>query len=449
MDPMAQIETPEQQIERLSAQVALLQSRLETVPMVPPGVYEPTRASLRLRAFCAALLIAIGVILAPVAVIAAWTKTEVTDTSRFVATLAPLVDDPSFQTFLVDRITTVIDDQVDFEAIATDLFDGIAGLNLSPRAQTALGLLKQPAVEGARSLVRTATQRLIASDAFSNIWEQTLRVSHSQFISALQGDTSGPVTIGAQGEVGIQLAPLIAAVKSALVAQGFALADRIPEINRTIQVAQVDSLVQARVAYQILDVLGFVLPWASLLLLAAGVVVARRKARALIWAGLLLAVSMAVLATGISVGRILFAGAVSPQYLPRDAALATYDAIVPFISATAVSVGIAGATVAVVAYLAGPFRGAIVVRRLTVDAAGSIRSSAERRGGTTGSFGSWLYSARRYARIAVALVAAAVVLFVRPLSPGVIIGTAVTALVAILLIELLQRPPGETAAATP
>jgi len=191
-----------------------------------------------------------------------------------------------------------------------------------------------------------------------------------------------------------------------------------------------------------------VLPWASLVLLAAGVVVARGKARALIWAGLLLALSMAVLATGISVGRILFAGSVSPQYLPRDAALATYDAILPFISATALAVGTAGVTVAVVAYLAGPFRGAIVVRRLTVDSARSIRSSAERRGGTTGTFGVWLYSVRRFARVAVALVAAAVVLFVRPLSPGVIIGTAVTALVAILLIELLQRPPADGVAAS-
>ena len=445
---MAQIETPEQQIERLSAQVAQLQARLETAPPGTPAVYEPTRASLRLRAFCAALLIAIGVILAPVAVVATWTKTEVTDTGRFVATLSPLVDDPAFQAFLVDQITTVIDDQVDFESIATDLFDGIAQLNLAPRAQAALGLLKQPAIEGARSLVRTATQRLIASDAFANIWEQTLRVSHSQFMAALQGDTSGPLTIGAQGEVGIQLAPLIAAVKSALVAQGFALADRIPEINRTIQVAQSDSLVQARVAYQILDILGFVLPWASLLFLAAGVVVARLKARALIWAGLLLALSMAVLAAGISVGRIIFAGSVSPQYMPRDAALATYEAIVPFITATALAVGTAGVTVAVVAYLAGPFRGAIVVRRLTVDSARSIRSSAERRGGTTGAFGVWLYSVRRYARVAVALVAAAVVVFVRPLTTGVIIGTAVSALVAILLVELLQRPPAEGAAAT-
>ena len=76
---MAQIETPEQQIERLSAQVAQLQARLETAPQSTPSVYEPSRASLRLRAFCAALLIAIGVILAPVAVVAAWTKTEVTD----------------------------------------------------------------------------------------------------------------------------------------------------------------------------------------------------------------------------------------------------------------------------------------------------------------------------------------------------------------------------------
>lgn len=441
---MSNIESPDEEIARLSAEVTRLQARLESGSTASP-VAPPARSSGRGRAFFAVLLITFGTLLAPVAVVAAWTKAEVTNTDRFVATVAPLAHDPAFQAFLVDEIVAAVEENVDLEAIATDLFDGISALGLPPRAEDALQLLKQPAVEGVRSLVRSAAERLIESDAFAQAWDQTLRISHAQLLAALQGDTSGAVVISEQGELGIQVGPIIDAIKVQLVAQGFALAERIPEIDRTIPIAQSESFVRARTAYQLLDILGFVLPWVSILLIAAGVFTARKKARALIWAGLALALSMVILAAGASIGRIFFVNAVSPQYMPSAAAGSTYDALVPLVYATALSVGLAGVTVAVVAYLAGPFRGAIMVRGLTVDTARRIRAAAEVRGATTGKFGSWVYRARRYLRIAVALVAAAVVLLVRPLTPAIILWTAFGALVVILLIEILQRPPAETA----
>jgi hypothetical protein len=262
-------------------------------------------------------------------------------------------------------------------------------------------------------------------------------------VAALQGDESAALVISEKGEVGIQLGPVLDAVKKQLVAQGFMLAERIPEVNRTIPIAQSDALVQARTAYQLLDILGFVLPWASILLLAAGVIAARRRARALIWAGLslALALAMALLRAGIVIGRILFLGAVSPAYIPKGVAESLYDAATPFITGSALSIGLVGVTVAVVGYLAGPFRGAAAVRRFTTDTAARVRASAEHSGVTTGRFGQWLHRARRYVRIAVALAAGAVALFVRPLTPAIILWTAVLALLAVLLLELLQWPP--------
>ncbi|MBG6223753.1 hypothetical protein IWX63_000301 [Arthrobacter sp. CAN_A2] len=433
-------ETRDQEIARLSAEVARLQSQLRTDPLeAPPPA--PRRRTGRGRAFLAVVLIALGVLLAPLAVVAAWTKAEVTNTDQFVATVAPVLDDPAFQSYLVDEITAAVYESVDIETITSDLFDGIATLDLPPRAADALQLLEQPAVEGAQSLIRSTTEQLIASDGFEQVWDQALRSSHSGLTSAISGDTSGAVVISDTGEVGIQLGPIIAAVKEQLTAQGFALADRIPAIDRTVVVAQSDDLAQARTAYQAIDVLGFVLPWVSIALLAAGVLVARRKARALIWAGVGLAVAMAFLALGVAIGRIAMVSALSPQYMPSGAAEAIYDTLVPLLYSTALAVGVAAVTTAVVAYFAGPFRGAVAVRRLTVDAAGRMRTAAEGNGATTGRFGAFLYRARRYIRIAIAAIGGAIVLFVRPLTPGVTLWTAVGALIAILLLELLQRPP--------
>ncbi|TFD37986.1 hypothetical protein E3T37_11050 [Cryobacterium sp. TMT2-10] len=373
------------------------------------------------------LLVTVGVLLAPVAVVAHWTRNVVTDTNTFVATVAPLADDPAFQAYLVDEIVTVVDEKVDIQGVTKDLFDGLSSLNLPPRAQDALALLEAPAVRGVESLIRSGAERVVTSNAFAQVWEEALRLSHTQIVAALEGETSSALVISGTGEVGIQLGPIIAEVKKQLVAQGFGLAANIPEVDRTIPIAQADALVQARTAYQLLDVLGAVLPWVSLLLIAAGVLVARRKSRALIWAGVTLGLSMALLAAGISVGRILFVNAISPADLPADLAGTVYDALVPLVPlvyATALSVGLAAVTVAVVAYLAGPFRGAIAVRRLTRDGARSLRGSAARSGVTTGRAGVWLYRARRYIRAAVGVAAAAVAIFWRPLTPAVIIWTA-------------------------
>jgi len=424
---------PADEIARLSAENARLRGQL--------GPAADHRAAARWRAFLAALLIAMGVLLSPVSVVAYWTKGYVNNTDQVVSSLAPLAKDPAVQAYLVDEIVTVVNDNVDIDKITSDLFTGLQGLDLPQGAKDALGLLEKPAVQGVQSLIRSAATSIVTSDAFAQLWEQAVRVSQTQIVAALEGDPSSALVISGTGELGIQLGPIIDEVKKELVARGFTLAQNIPEVNRTIVVAQSDALVQARTAYQLLNVLGFVLPLVSLGLIVLGVLVARRRARTLIWAGLTLAAAMALLSAGIAVGRILFVNSVSPATLPSDTAQALYDAVVPFMNATALSVGLVGVTVAVVAYLAGPFRGSTAVRRVTISTAARIRAAAENAGVTTGGFGAFLFHYRRLAHVLIGLGAAAVAIFWRPLTPPVIIWTAVLALVAVLLVELLQRPP--------
>ena len=424
---------PADEIARLSAENARLRARV--------GPAAEHRAANRWRAFFAALLITLGALLAPISVVAYWTKGYINDTDRFASSLAPLAEDPAVQAYLVDEIVTVVNDNVDITGITQDLFAGLATLDLPPAAQNALALLEQPAVQGVQGLIESTATRIVASDAFAQLWEQAVRTSQTQVIAALEGESTSALAISDTGELGIQLGPIIAEVKTQLIDRGFGLAQNIPEIDRTIVVAQSDALVQARTGYQLLNVLGFVLPFVSLGLIALGVLVARRRARALIWGGLALAAAMALLSAGIAVGRILFTNAVSPAYLPTDMSTALYDAVVPFMNVTALSVGLVGFTVAVVAYLAGPFHGATVLRRATVRTADRLRVAAANNGVSTGRFGVVLYKYRRLAHVLIALAAAAVAIFWRPLPVSVILWTAVLALIAVLLVELLQRPP--------
>jgi hypothetical protein len=432
---------PADEIARLSAENARLRARV--------GPAAEHRAANRWRAFFAALLIAIGALLAPVSVIAYWTKGYINDTDRFASSLAPLAEDPAVQAYLVDQIVIVVNENVDIGGVTKDLFDGLSSLDLPQQAKDALGLLEQPAVQGVQGLIESAATRIVESDAFARLWEQAVRTSQTQVIAALEGESGSALSISDTGELGIQLGPIIAEVKKELVARGFGLAQNIPDVDRTIVVAQSDALVQARTGYQLLNVLGFVLPVVSLGLIALGVLVARRRARTLIWAGLALTAAMALLSAGIAVGRILFVNAISPVSLPTDMSQALYDAVVPFINVTALSVGLVGFTVAVVAYLAGPFHGSTILRRATVRTTARLRAAADRAGIGTGRFGEVLYAYRRLAHVLIGLAAAAVAIFWRPLPAAVIIWTAVLALVAVLLVELLQRPPAGGVDGTP
>ncbi len=86
-----------QELERLRAEVAALQAAR------PPTAR--ARRSVRWASVGSAVLLVLGLVLVPLSVLAIWTNNQVSDTERFVATVSPIVEDPSVQTALAHRIT--------------------------------------------------------------------------------------------------------------------------------------------------------------------------------------------------------------------------------------------------------------------------------------------------------------------------------------------------------
>ena len=56
----------------------------------------------RWRTILAVLLIVVGCVLAPLAGVAVWARNQVTNTDRYVRTVAPLASDPAIQTAIAD-----------------------------------------------------------------------------------------------------------------------------------------------------------------------------------------------------------------------------------------------------------------------------------------------------------------------------------------------------------
>ena len=414
-----------------------------------PSEEPPARRSRgRGRTAAAIVLVVVGLLLAPVAVIAGWARLELVDTDRFVATFAPMAEDPDVQAFIADQVTAAIEEQVDIPALTADLFDGLKQLDLPPRAATALGLLEQPATQGLQSLVSGVVDRIVTSDAFEDIWAAALRASHTQFIAAVQGSPDAALEIGSGGTLSVQLGPIVEAVKQRLVDQGVGFASAIPTVDKSIVVAQNDAFTLVQTVYALAVAAGTWIPWICLLLLLAGVLIAKNRPKALVWTAGGLALSMGLLAAGVGVGRLYFVGAVSPSIMPRDAAESLFDGLVELMMSTILALFVLALLVAVIAWFSGPWRPARAAREFAGSGFSAVRRSAAKRGITTGAFGIALDRWRGVAYLLIALVAAAVVWFNRPVTLGVVFWTLVLALVVLLIVELLRRPADEVAETT-
>ena len=285
----------------------------------------------------ATVLIVLGCLLAPMAVITGWAKSTLTDTDTFVATYAPLAHDPRVQAYVVDQAATAIDQNIDIEGLTSEVIDGIKALGTRPRASAALDALKGPATQGIEDLIRDGITAFVGSDAFPQTWERALRVSHTQLVATLTNDPQALAAAQSDGTIGIQLGPIVEDVKAALLARNITVASRIPPIDRTIPIAQSDQIPTVQAGYRAIVALGGWLPWVALAFLAAGVLVARRRNLALVWAAVGLGLSMLVLLLGFTVGRAVLLTSVPATLVPGDVITLLYETAIAAMKDTAIA----------------------------------------------------------------------------------------------------------------
>jgi hypothetical protein len=387
-----------------------------------------------------ALLIVIGCILAPLSVIGVWTANQVSDTNRYIANIEPLIHDPAIQNALTDKVTTAITSRLNVSGRATQAADVLTSKGL-PRVGTLLKTFAPTLAGAINSYVHNAVHKLVTSDRFASAWIQVNTIAHQTLVQALSGQ-GGAVTVS-NGQVTLDLAPFIAVVKEDLANRGFTLVSSLPPIHPTIALFSSKTLVQAQTLYRLINDLKIVLPIAALVLIAAGVYIAREHRRALIGAGLGFAASMLVLGAALLIFRGVYLNSVPNSVFPSDAAAAAFDTLVRFIKIALRALLVLGLVVAIAAFFTGPSVTAMRTRAGFVKGFDWIRSSGERRGLSTGPAGRWTYAHRHALRItAVALAAVIFVFQGRPTAASVIV-LLILLLLVLGLIELIGRPPSQ------
>ncbi|MCE3029690.1 hypothetical protein [Streptomyces sp. CMSTAAHL-2] len=289
----------------------------------------------RLRSALSAVLITLSCLLVPFGALALWATYGLTDTGRYVTTMAPLATDPDVR-----------------EAVADAVGDSLLH-EAGHRLDTG------PLRSSVRPFVHDAVRSFTQTQAFRLAWDAGNRVTHDAVLRALRDDRDE----AAAEPVTVDFAPVTAQVKQQLSDEHIPLAARIPVQHTAVAVLPADELTSLRKGFHVLEVAGFWLPLAAVAFAAAGIALAVRRRRAIAATALGTALGGALLGLAVAVGRALTLAGL-PGDVPRPAAGAVYDALTGTLRTVSWLLLGLGLTVALTTWLTRNLRPARLVRRL-------------------------------------------------------------------------------------
>ncbi|MFI2607329.1 hypothetical protein [Kitasatospora sp. NPDC018619] len=417
---------PRARLDAVEAREARLAGRLAAGPARRPPRH-------RVRSSFAVLLVVLACALTPLAALALWARSEISDTDRYLATVAPLARDPRVQAAVTDRVTDEIVKKLPLDS----LLDGVAPED-RPGLGALLGGIGQALGNGLDDLIRTQVERVVDSDAFVALWTDVNRDAHAAVVKMVTGQGGGAVEVR-DDTVLLDLAPVVARVKADLVEQGIPLASRIPEIHTSYPLVRSDALPTVRTALRALDLAGLRVPVLAGACALGGVLLAARRRRAVVATALGMAGGALLLGIGLSVFRAVYLDRL-PADVDQAAAQAVYDTLVRYLRSAVRVVVTLGLLVALGAWVVGPGRWARTVRGGWRAGLGAVRAVAGRAGLRLGPVGRFVHRRKvPLGWLAVALAALAFVLWSRP-TVLVTLCLALGLVAVLAVLELLDEP---------
>jgi hypothetical protein len=324
--------TDDDEVTRLKTELADAQAKLDR------------RASRRglLRRTGLVFLLVLGCGLVAMSLIAAYVRTTVLDTDRYVDTMAPIAQSPDVQQAVADRLDTAITSRVDFDSLIREA--------LPPRAEPLAPVL----ATGLQQAIRSQLDSFVASDRFETLWIEANRRAHTRVVGLLTTGESGRLRL--EGDtVYLDLGPLVDRIRGGLSERGLTrLAAAIPPtVDGRVTLLQSEGFVKARSAVDLLESLTIVLPILALLCLAGHVFWSRPRRRGLLRVGLGLIVTALLLLALVGLARSAYLDAINQQQLPREAAADIFDALIELLRAGLRIVVIAAVVLALLALVLG------------------------------------------------------------------------------------------------
>ncbi|MGW2404774.1 hypothetical protein ACWCXK_09615 [Streptomyces sp. NPDC001739] len=404
----------------------------------------------KLRTACAAVLLVLAFLLAPLGAVAAWAQSQVSDAHRYVQTVAPLAREPAIQDAVTTRLTNDVVKELDVKRVTDALAKSLAQRNAPPVVVNQTRRLGGPLENAVTDVVHRVVYKVVTSDEFAKVWDAANLRAHAAVVKVLTGE--GTSAIQARGDtVVLNIGTVVDKVQQRLVDRGFEKAKYIPDVDRQIVLLKTDKLQQAQNAMMVLDIVGVWLPVTVLVLVVLAVWTAPAHRATLLTAGVGLAVMMLLLLVGLAFARRQYLDSVPPSTQTQQAAAAIFDTLVRFLRNSTWTVFVVAVITAIAAYLYGPGRPARAVRSGTARTTGAAGRRLAHVGVRTGGVGRWLDAHRAWTTgIVIAIGALVLVLwnYPTPASVALVLGIVLVVLVLLGVLAATGTPPS-TAAPTP
>ena len=270
----------------------------EAAPVQPPPAQ-----STRGRAIAAVVCLVLAAVLTVPASFAYWGQRTINDGSRYVETVGPLVDSPEVQAAISTKVSDAIQSQVDVEALLNNAFAGV--ISDRPRLQLLVG----PLAGAVNGLIESQVRSFIASDAFREFWIAANTRVQERLVQLLKGESTGAVSVQG-GQVVLDVSDVDRPGEAAAGRPRAHLrrerAAELPDQNRQIVLLDSPQLKQVRTIYAFSNPVAKWLIVVVALLFLGGLLLSRRRPRATVIIGIVLAVNALLVALLLSIGRQLF-----------------------------------------------------------------------------------------------------------------------------------------------
>ncbi len=432
------VDAEQAEIERLRAEVAELRASGADGGADAGGAAGRRRGGRSARWAVSLLLIVLASVLAIVAVVARYARSELLDTDRYVETVSPLARDPAVQNAIATQVTNEIFSRLDVEQVTADALARLAELGAPPVIEG----LATPIAAQVESFIGNEVDTALATDEFANLWDQANRAAHTQVVAVLTGETTGAVSFE-EGAITVNVGAIVARVQQRLVDRGFGLAENIPEIESTFTLVETDNLETAQVWVRRLDRAATALPFVILALAAVAILVAPDRRRGLVAVSVGIALAMVLLAAAMAITRTWYLDNGAPRTMSPEAAVGVVRTLLVPLRTAMRAVLVLALVVALAGFLTGPSGAARGVRSL----AGRVRAAA--RGRVEGErepspVEAWVGAHKAPLRIGIVAVAVLVFAFWTYPSGAAVAAMVLAVLAGLALVELLgwSRAPG-------
>lgn len=413
---------PDAEIARLRQENERLQRRLQSVEAEGAGASAVAVAGPRHRGrwFASWALIVVGSLLVPVSVLSVWLNRTITDTDRYVETVAPLIRDQDVQRAVEARLEKALYERVDIESEVRQV--------LPDRAT----MLAAPITAGLENLISEVIHRVVTSEKVAQLWDDANRIAQKQVVDLLT------VSNGRKGVVTVDLTDTLKEVQSRLTAAGVPFVGGLSVPAVKLDVMQSDTLGQVQTAFSAFDKLASVLPWLTLFILGAGILVAPDRRKGLVRASSGWVICSALMLVAVALGRMLYLNAL-PSGASVPANKVFFDTISRFLRGSGRTVLVVGLVVLVVALMTGPSGPAVRLRSSLARLVGKAGSGVDSTGVDLGPVPAFVARNLMALRAVVGIAALIVFLLLGQPSAGAVLWIAVGAFVALAIVEVLGQ----------